>query len=50
VIILVAQFNKDIGLKSFTVVGVLTFGTKVMKPLLIGYRLTIPLKKSMHRS
>ena len=43
---LMLQFNKEIGLKSFTVYGLLTFGMRVMKEELILSRFTVPSKNS----
>jgi hypothetical protein len=43
---LVIQLIKDIGLKSFTIEGESTFGTNVIKDLLIAYKSISSLKKS----
>jgi len=39
------ELRSEIGLKSFVVIGLLFFGTRVMKELLIACKLTFPEKK-----
>jgi hypothetical protein len=46
VMIFTTQLIREMGLKSFIFVDVLTFGTRVMKELLIAWRSIVPLKKS----
>ena len=45
VIILRTQFKSEMGLKSFTVVGLFVLGIRVMKELFIDCRSRVPLKK-----
>jgi hypothetical protein len=49
VIILTMQLIREMGLKSLTPMGEFTFGTIVMKELLIAWMSSTPLKKSKHR-
>jgi len=42
------EFTRDIGLKSFGEMGLLFFGIRVMKELLIACKSTTPEKKSLH--
>jgi hypothetical protein len=48
VMILKMELIREIGLKSFTGEGVLTFGIRVMKELLIACNVISLLKKSKH--
>ena len=48
VISLRMEFTRDIGLKSFGEMGLLFFGIRVMKELLIACKSTTPEKKSLH--
>jgi hypothetical protein len=50
VIIFIMQLMREMGLKSFSVVGLVTLGTRVMKELFMACRSTIPLKKSVQTS
>jgi hypothetical protein len=47
--ILITQFRSEIGLKSLTLVGLWTLGTRVMKELFIASKVSVPLKKSQQR-
>jgi hypothetical protein len=49
VIIFIMQLMREMGLKSFSVVGLVTLGTRVME-LFMACRSTIPLKKSIQTS